>query len=199
MRAWVKITRFTGSSVTHQNEINAGRICSSNSVFRASQKASEENSLLPLLRTLHASNGSQTSGTLFLRTIEKGNTTLNATQGSHNVHPIAVTRKGVFLLQMQISLYCSPSGHRNFSLLIGLALLHINPAFDALYVLFPGVPLTRFHSPFYIISTKKLDTSRLSPPKLYKRLLSGSGSRQGFRSARTNRKPNETLNAFRYR
>ncbi len=38
-----------------------------------------------------------------------------------------------------------------------------------------------------------VDTSRLSPPKFYKRLLSGSGSRQGFRSTRTSRKPNETL------
>ena len=43
------------------------------------------------------------------------------------------------------------------------------------------------------------DTSRLLPPKFYKRLLYGSGSRQGFRSTRTSRKPDETLDAFRYR
>ena len=46
---------------------------------------------------------------------------------------------------------------------------------------------------------ENLDTSRLSPPKFYKRLLYGSGSRQGFRSTRTSRKPDETLDAFRYR
>ena len=49
------------------------------------------------------------------------------------------------------------------------------------------------------VKREKFDTSRLSPPKFYQRLLSGSGSRQGFRSTRTSRKPNETLDAFRYR
>jgi hypothetical protein len=65
-----------------------------------SQQASKENGLLPSSKNIaHEQCFTNKWHFISSRTIEKmgGNATLNAAQGSHNVHPDAVARKGRFL------------------------------------------------------------------------------------------------------